>query len=122
MLGTSAEPEAKRHDPKSLRPCGLSEPPLAQRLRSTAGEVDDVHAEQPEADRWHHRPGVQSVASGGAGRSGDPRCPNGGEAARPLPGPARPVRSDPIGAASKDVVYDVSGSSAAAGAGARPKV
>ena len=122
MLGTDDEPEAMRHDPEPLRPCGLSEPPLAQSLRSTAGEVDDVHAEQPEADRWHHRPGVQSVASGGAGRSGDPRCPNGGEAARPLPGPARPVRSDPIGAASKDVVYDVTGSSAVAGAGARPKV
>ena len=31
MLGTGAEPEAKRHDSEPPRPCGLSEPPLAQR-------------------------------------------------------------------------------------------
>ena len=122
MLGTDDEPEAMRHDPEPSRPGGLSEPPLAQRLRSPAGEVDDVHAEQLEADMQHHRSGVQSVDSGGAGRGGDPRCSNGGEAAGPLPGPSRPDRTDPIGAAIKDVVYDVTGSNIGAGAGAHPKV
>ena len=122
MLGTGAEPEAKRHDPEPRRPCGLSEPLLAQRLRSKAGQVNGIQAELLEADMRHRRAGVQNVDSGGAGRGEDPLCRNGGEAAGPTPTPLRPVRSNPIGAAGKDVVYDGTGSHAAAGVGARPIV
>ena len=122
MLGTSAEPEAKRHDSEPPRPCGLSEPPLAQRLRSTAGKVNGIQAELLEADMQHHRSGVQSVDSGGAERSEGPLRPNGGEAAGRPPSFSCPVRSDPMEAAGKDVVYDSTGSNAVAGVGARPEV
>ena len=122
MLGAGTEPEAKRHDPELHRPCGLSEPPLASRLRSEVVQVDDSRPELLQADMRHRRSSLRKVAPGGAERGEGPQGLSSGKAAGRAPALSPLARPDPLGVEGPDVVYDGPSARSAAEASERLEV